>query len=328
MRPRATRTVLAVALLAMPLSAQGPRIDPEMVHDPSTVVVENGVRRVLATGNGVAVVREQPDGRWLREGSLFPPEARPAWHARLVPENRGHLWAPDLIQIDGEYHVYYSVSTFGKNRSAIGLAVGPTLDPSSPSWRWEDRGPVIASRPGVDFNAIDPAAFRDPADGKLWLTFGSFWGGIFLTELNPKTGLRLHPDLPPTPLAWAPDVEAPFLFKRDEYYYLFINWGKCCRGVDSTYEIRVGRSQRITGPYLDRDGNDLRHRGGTLLLGTSGPYIGPGHPSIHRRDGQDWLVHHSYDANHSGRARLRMVPLSWDDAGWPIVFPPRAAGRP
>lgn len=328
MRPCAVWVVLSAALLGGPGVAQGPRVDPELVHDPSTVVVEDGARRVLATGRGLAVVREQPDGRWLREGHVFGVDALPSWHAQRVPGNRGDLWAPDVFKIDGRYYVYYSVSTFGRNESAIGLAVGSTLDPKSPSWRWEDRGAVVVSGVGDDFNAIDPAAFKDPADGRLWLSFGSFWGGIFLVELDPATGRRLHPEFPPAPLAWAPEIEAPFLHKRDGYYYLFMNWGKCCRGIDSTYEIRVGRSRTIRGPYLDDEGKDLRHAGGRLVLGTIGRHVGPGHASLHRQDGREWLVHHHYDADQSGRARLRMVPLSWDRSGWPVVEPTPGSGLP
>jgi arabinan endo-1,5-alpha-L-arabinosidase len=316
---RGRRPLLLAALLALPAFAQGPRSDPEFVHDPSTVVVEGGARRVLATGAGLAVVREDADGRWRREGRVFPPDARPAWHARLVPENRGDLWAPDVLAIDGKYFVYYSVSTFGRNESAIGLAVGATLDPAAPSWRWEDRGPVVVSHRRDRFNAIDPSAFRDPADGRLWLAFGSFWDGIFFVELDPATGLRRDPDAPPTRLAWAPEIEAPFLTKRGGWYYLFVNWGTCCRGTASTYEIRVGRARDVAGPYVDRAGKGLREGGGAPVLATAGRYVGPGHASLLSRDGRDWLVHHAYDAESRGRARLRIVPLAWDADGWPTA---------
>jgi arabinan endo-1,5-alpha-L-arabinosidase len=319
---RARRSALLVGLLALPALAQGPRTDPEFAHDPSAVVVaEDGTPRVLATGGGLAVLRRDADGRWRREGRVFPPGGRPAWHARAVPGNRGDLWAPDVLAIDGSYYVYYSVSTFGRNESAIGLAVGPTLDPASPRWRWEDRGPVVVSRRADRYNAIDPAAFRDPGDGRLWLAFGSFWDGVFLVELDPETGLRRDPDAPPTRLAHAPEIEAPCLVKRESYYYLFVNWGRCCRGAESTYEIRVGRAREVTGPYVDRDGKALRDGGGTLVLGSSGRFVGPGHASIRRRGDDDWLVHHYYDAAQGGRARLRMLPLSWDARGWPSARP-------
>lgn len=293
--------------------------DPEKIHDPSTIVTVDGVRRFFCTGPGILLIREDASGKWLREGCLFAGGKFPAWHEQTVPGNRGYLWAPDVIRLGGKFFVYYAVSTFGKNTSAIGLAVGNSLDPKSPQWRWDDRGPVIASHRGDRFNAIDPAIFRDGANGSLWMTFGSFWDGIFLLELDPATGLRRNPRQAPVRLAAAPEIEAPYLHRHGDLYYLFVNWGKCCRGVDSTYEIRVGRSRTVTGPYLDREGIDLRNGGGTLVLGSEGRWIGPGQSSIFARDGHEWLVHHYYDRELAGRSRLRMIPLTWDAQGWPVV---------
>ncbi|MGV3533038.1 MAG: arabinan endo-1,5-alpha-L-arabinosidase [Chthoniobacteraceae bacterium] len=298
--------------------------DPEKVHDPSKIVTIGGVRRFFSTGGGVSLFRENADGKWLPEGRIFAERQFPKWHEELVPGNRGHLWAPDVVQIGDRFFVYYSVSTFGKNISAIGLAVGKSLDPASPDWHWEDRGPVLTSRREDRFNAIDPDLFRDAAgDGSLWMTFGSFWDGIHLVELDRVTGQRLDPAKPPVRLVYAPEIEAPFLHRRGEYYYLFVNWGKCCRGVDSTYEIRVGRSLSIEGPYLDQGGTDMRKGGGTLILESEGRWIGPGHPSIHEEGGSEMLVHHCYDRELGGRSRLRMLPLKWDEQGWPAVEQPK-----
>ena len=263
-------------------------------------------------------MREDASGKWLCEGRVFAEGQFPAWHSELVPGNRGYLWAPDVIRIGQKLFLYYSVSTFGKNDSAIGLAVGESMDPASTQWRWQDRGPVLMSRSTNRFNAIDPALFRDD-DGSLWMTFGSFWDGIHIVALDPATGLRRNPSESPIRLAWTPEIEAPFLCKRKGYYYLFVNWGKCCRGVKSTYEIRVGRSRAVTGPYVDSSGTDLRERGGTMVLESKGRWIGPGHASIHERDGREWLVHHYYDGELDGRPRLRTVPLTWDADGWPLV---------
>jgi arabinan endo-1,5-alpha-L-arabinosidase len=295
--------------------------DPEKIHDPSTIVNDGG-DWVFCTGRGVTLMRKARGEKWLPEGRIFAEGRFPDWHEKKVPGNRGHLWAPDVIRIGGKYFVYYSVSTFGKNTSAIGLAVGDGIDPHAPrSWRWDDRGPVVESRSKDRFNAIDPAVFRDAANGSLWMTFGSFWDGIHLVELDATSGMRRDPASVPIRLAFAPEIEAPFLHQRDGYYYLLVNWGKCCRGVNSTYEIRIGRSRAVTGPYLDRGGVDLRDRGGTLVLASQDRWIGPGHASILNRDGRDWLVHHYYDRELDGRSRLRMVPLTWDAQGWPVVAP-------
>jgi arabinan endo-1,5-alpha-L-arabinosidase len=326
-------TAVAVLLAVTVVSAQQPaqrpgeptpprRIrspDPEKIHDPSTIVATGGVIRLFATGRGISLMRENAQGKWLPEGRIFAENALPAWHEKTVPGNRGHLWAPDVIRLGDKYFLFYSVSTFGKNRSAIGLVVGASVDPSSPHWRWEDRGAVVTSRPGDRFNAIDPAIFRDPADGTLWMAFGSFWDGIHLVELDPTTGLARKTNTDPIRLASAAEIEAPFLFHRDGDYYLFLNWGKCCRGVNSTYEIRVGRSRKVTGPYSDRKGVDLRERGGTLVLASEDRWIGPGHASLFERGDQQWLVHHYYDRELDGHSRLRMAPLEWDADGWPIV---------
>ncbi len=177
--------------------------DPERVHDPSTIVTTDGVHRLFCTGRGVTLMREDSAGRWLPEGRIFAEGHFPVWHEQIVPGNRGHLWAPDVIRIEPKYFVYYSVSTFGKNTSAIGLVVGSGVDPSSSQWQWEDRGPVITTRSGDHFNAIDPAVFRDSANGTCWMVFGSFWDGIHLVELDPLTGLRLNPNQVPIRLASA-----------------------------------------------------------------------------------------------------------------------------
>jgi arabinan endo-1,5-alpha-L-arabinosidase len=193
-------------------------MDLDKVHDPSMIIAVDGVYRFFSTGPGVTLMRENAEGKWQPESRLFAEGSLPQWQNDLVPGNRGYLWAPDLIRIGESYFVYYSVSTFGKNVSAIGLAAGRSLDPKSPEWKWEDRGPVLKSRAEDRFNAIDPAVYRDENDGRLWLAFGSFWDGIFLVELDPKTGLLRDRAASPLRLACTPEIEAPFLHKRDGKY--------------------------------------------------------------------------------------------------------------
>ncbi len=287
------------------------------IHDPSTIVAADGAFWIFGTGKRVLSAKSTDLLAWTRLGPALT-EA-PAWAGAIAPGNKNaHYWAPDVIKIGDRYHLYYSVSEFGKNTSAIALATSPTLDPSAPDHRWIDRGIVIRSGASDDFNAIDPSVLLD-ADGRLWMAFGSFWGGLFLVELDPETGLRLAPDSALHHLADSAEIEAPTLVRRGDYHYLFVNEGLCCRGKASTYRIRVGRSRVVTGPYLDDQGRDLRAGGGREFLGTSGDFIGPGHPTILHENGREWVAVHFYDGSHDGQPTLALRRLAWTDDGWPRV---------
>ena len=340
-RRTGTRFILAGATVAAAATAWAPAAQPNdgppagraavderlarmgsrgvRMHDPSAIVRCNGEYWIFATGAGVRSFRSKDLSHWEPGPRVFE-GGPPKWVADEVPANRNgnDFWAPDVIHLNDRYLLYYSVSSWGKNASAIGLATNRTLDPLDPDYRWVDEGVVFRSTPRDDFNAIDPAVTRD-AEGNLWLAVGSFWGGIRLVQLNPETGRRLAPDPPLHALAHKDEIEGPFIHRRGDHYYLFVAWGLCCRGVESTYNIRVGRSERITGPYVDKDGKSRWEGGGTLLLGTEGPFIGPGQPSVFTHDGRDWLVCHFYDATQRGRATLAIRPITWDAAGWPVI---------
>jgi arabinan endo-1,5-alpha-L-arabinosidase len=150
------------------------------------------------------------------------------------------------------------------------------------------------------------------------MAFGSFWSGIKLVELDPATGLR-KPETSIRSLAWAPEIEAPYLAAHGSHYYLFVNWGRCCHGIQSTYEIRVGRSASITGPYLDRKGVDMMAGGGSLFLGTEGRFIGPGQTALLREGQSETLSYHFYDGDHGGASSLGLRKLHWSQDGWPIA---------
>ena len=288
------------------------------VHDPSTIVKHNGQYWLFSTGPGVASWRSPDLVHWERGPRVFPDP--PEWRCEVVPGHNGFFWAPDILRVGDRYLLYYSVSTWGKTTSAIGLAVNTTLDPSDPDYGWADHGIVVQTGADDDHNAIDPAVIRDD-EGGLWLAFGSFWSGIKLIELDPQTGKRIAPDSPMIALAHSRSIEAAYLLRRGGHFYLFVNWGRCCRGVESTYEIRVGRSEKITGPYLDRDGVDLAHGGGSLFLATDGPFIGPGHAAVFSEDGTDWLSCHFYDGSRNGAPTLAIRRLRYDADGWPTVEP-------
>jgi arabinan endo-1,5-alpha-L-arabinosidase len=303
-------------------AALAPYIRDVSVHDPSTLIKCKDEFWVFATGRGVPSWHSKDLVKWERGRAVFAGNA-PPWVAQAVPANQDMAyWAPDVTWMDGRYWLYYAASTFGKRVSGIGLATSPTLDPNDPAYGWTDQGLVVASGATNNFNAIDPAIFHD-TNGSLWLTFGSFWSGIKMVQLDPQTGKRLAPDSPLYSLAHYESIEASYLYQHGGAYYLFVNWGLCCRGTNSTYSIHVGRASKVTGPYLDREGRDMLSGGGTLFLDSTRPYFGPGHAGIIVDKGTNWFSCH-YEAvagaGNSGQRRastLAVMPLRWRDDNWP-----------
>jgi arabinan endo-1,5-alpha-L-arabinosidase len=287
------------------------------VHDPSAIVRCKDEYWIFFTGNGTPSIHSPDLTRWTAGPRTFA--APPPWVAQAVPANRGgNFWAPDVIQIDNRYMLFFSASSFGKNTSAIGVVTNPTLDPADPAYHWSDGGMVVQSRENDDFNCIDPCASHD-ADGKLWLSFGSFWSGIKLIELDPATGRRIAPDSKMYDLAHWDAIEASYLYRHDGHYYLFASLGMCCRGVNSTYNTRVGQADKITGPYLDKNRKDMLLGGGTLVAGTDGPLIGPGQAGIFEENGKAWFSCHFYDGTANGASKLSIRPLTWSEDGWPVI---------
>jgi len=287
------------------------------VHDPSTIVKCDGEYWVFYTGRGIPSFHSKDLMTWQPGPRIFTNALE--WTQQAVPDRHmNDFWAPDVIHLGDRYLLYYSVSTFGRKVSAIGLATNPTLDPNNPAYHWTDQGEVIRSTGTNDFNTIDPAVFLDGK--KLWLSFGSYWSGIKLIGLDPKTGKRIAADSPIYPLAHSESIEASYVYQHEGNYYLFVNWGTCCQGTNSTYNIRVGRSKEITGPYLDQNGVDLLKGGGTLFLSSQEKFIGPGHAGIFTEGGTNWFSCHFYDASHGGRSMLAIRPLRWTTNGWPEII--------
>ena len=290
-------------------------------HDPALVVGEHGAPWfVYSTGDatvdgGALQIRRSEDGiHWSPAGSVWT--TRPSWIADTIPGVPA-LWAPELIEHAGTWYLYYAASTFGSNHSAIGLATNTTLDPSASGYRWVDRGAVLVSQTFDSYNAIDPALVID-GSGAPWMAFGSFWSGIQLVKLAWPNGMRAD-DTPPLTIAGgrvSPNaIEAAQLVRHDGFFYLFASVGFCCRGAQSTYQVAVGRSNTIGGPYLDRQRLAMLTGGGTILLSTRGRRVGPGGESYSR----DRLGFHFYDADHTGRTTLAIAPVVWGQDGWPTV---------
>lgn len=306
------RTLVA-ALLALCLAAPALALEPQGdtgAHDP-TLLIQGERWFVFTTGPGLQRLASPDAGaHWQRLAPVFT-EA-PAWWAEAVPAHQGlDVWAPKLFEHRGRFWLLYSISTFGKNRSAIGLASA-----ARPDGAWRDEGLVVQSRAEDRFNAIDPDLFIE-RDGSLWLSYGSFWDGLRLTELSADT---LRPVGSTRFIARRrAGIEAPTLFRRGEWVYLLASFDLCCRGSDSTYNIRVGRARSVDGPFLDRDGQDLMAGGGTLLLAGGARWKGPGHQDVARLGDDDWLVHHAYDSTRGGKPHLRLKRLNWSADGWPSV---------
>jgi len=292
------------------------------IHDPSVIELPDGSFVAYETGRsgmtrGAIGIRTSPDGlAWTDAGSIG--KGVPKWAAEVLGYRSQNIWAPSVSKQDDTYFLYYSVSSFGINASAIGLMTASSIDPKAPGEGWTDQGLVLRSNIKDNFNAIDPWRI-DTADGRAFLAFGSFWDGIRMRELDPATGKLIAEDTPMLPLAsrQGAGIEAPSIIEHAGKYYLFVSFDQCCKGSSSTYNIRVGRADTVTGPYLDRDGVPLLEGGGTKLLGSTGRFIGPGGQEAIRTTKGDMLAFHYYDGAERGISKLQLTPLNWTEDGWP-----------
>ncbi len=339
------------ALVLMPLvgchTAPAPELSPSgwgaarlgphnwSLHDPSRIVELDGWKMMAVTGKenadgyrcGLELWRQAPGGRRFRPGQCLLSE-KPAWVDEELPTNDGAYWAPGFLS---ERELYYSVSSFLESEdSCIGRLVA---EGAAPDLTWRDAGEPVVCSFGAGFlegpapSAIDPAAFVAD-DGTPYLVYGG--GAITITELDPITGMQAdgdwwEPGVPshthlasPSPLDPEDWIEAPYIHAHDGQYYLFVNWGACCRGVDSTYRIAVGRSESPTGPFVDRDGIDMRDGGGTLVLEAEGRFAGPGHAGIYAGAAGEVFTFHFYDERRDGASWVEARDLTWED-GWPVI---------
>lgn len=335
-----------VTVISLQVIAQSPALLPVgtmlptrevPAHDP--VMIKQGDKYYLfCTGVGIAVWSSKDLKTWRKEAPVFA-EA-PQWAVDTIPCFKGHIWAPDISYHNGQYYLYYAVSAFGKNTSAIGVATNKTLDSSSKDFGWVDHGRVLQSYPKkTNWNAIDPNLILDDK-GTPFLVFGSFWDGLKLVKLEKDL---LHPAEqldniltvasrksessnvnPPAvdnnPVdAGGNAIEGAFIYKKGPYYYFFASIDYCCKGAASTYKVIVGRSKNVQGPYLDKEGKRLRRGGGTILLQGNKDWYGVGHNGVCAADGQDYIVYHGYDAADAGKPKLLIQELSWDEKSWPVI---------
>lgn len=269
------------------------------IHDPSTIVEDKGKYYTFGTGAG-AIMSE--DGWKWNSGGVRP----------------GGGAAPDALKIGDRYLVTYGhTGGGGDHKGAIYTMWNKTLDPKSPDFKYTEEV-VVATSDGYEENdAIDPALFLDPNTGKLWLTYGTYFGYIRLVELDPKTGKRVAGN---KPVNVAIVCEASYMMYHDGWYYLLGTHGTCCAGANSTYNVVVGRSKSVTGPFIDNVGRSMLEGGGKMVITTRGRLIGPGHigrvivePGVEKAS-----IHWEADLDQGGASVLGLLPVVWKN-GWPVL---------
>jgi len=288
--------VLSAVLITQIVNAQ---IGKPFIHDPSTIIECDGKYYTFGTGGGGLI---SEDGWTWNGGGVRP----------------GGGAAPDAIKIGDRYLVIYGATGGGSNhKGAILTMWNKTLDPNSPDFNYSDPVVVATSDGYEECDAIDPGVMLDPATGRLWLSYGTYFGFSRIVELDPKTGRRIEGN---QPVDVAVACEATDLIYREGWYYLLATHGSCCDGANSTYNIVVGRSRNITGPYMDNVGRSMLEGGGKMVLSTDGRLIGPGHfGRMILGDGVEKMsCHYEADLDQSGRSVLGIRPLLWKN-GWPVA---------
>lgn len=277
------------------------QVGKPFIHDPSTIAESDGKYFTFGTGGGGLI---SEDGWTWNSGAVRP----------------GGGAAPDVLKIGARYLIVYGATgggLAGGHNGKILTMWNKTLDPKSPDFKYSE-AVVVASSDGIEDNdSIDPSLMLDPTDGKLWLTYGTYFGYIRLAELDPKTGKRVEGN---KALNIAIDCEATDLIYRDGWYYLLGTHGTCCDGPNSTYNIVVGRSKKVTGPYVDNIGREMLKGGGKLVVAAGDRLIGPGHfGRTVLGDGIEKMsCHYEADLDQGGRSVLGIRPLLWKN-GWPVA---------
>ena len=286
------------SLLFSPVRAQ---IGAPYIHDPSTIAECDGKYYTFGTGGGGLV---STDG----------------WSWQSGAERPGGGAAPDVLKIGDRYLVIYGATgggLFGGHNGRILTMWNKTLDPKSPDFHFTDPIQVASSDGMEDCDAIDPSLFLDPTTGRLWVTYGTYFGSIRLIELDPTTGKRMKGNVEKD---IAIDCEATDLIWRDGWYYLLGTHGTCCDGVNSTYNIVVGRSRSVEGPYVDNVGRPMLNGGGRMVIAAGDRVCGPGHfgRTVIDEGVEVMSCHFEADFDRSGRSVLGIRPLLWRN-GWPVA---------
>ena len=291
----------ALAMVILSIGVATAQVGKPFIHDPSTIMECEGKYYTFGTRGGGLI---SEDG-WTWNGGA---------------ERPGGGAAPDAMKIGDRYLVVYGATGGGLGGGHNGKILtmwNKTLDPKSPDFKFTEPV-VVAQSDGIEDNdAIDPGLLLDPNDGRLWCSYGTYFGFIRLIELDPKTGTRVEGN---KAIDIAIDCEATDLEYRDGWYYLLGTHGTCCDGANSTYNIVVGRSKKVTGPYLDNVGRDMLKGGGKMVVAAGGRVNGPGHfGRIVLEDGVEKMsCHYEADLDQGGFSVLGIRPLLWKN-GWPVA---------
>lgn len=295
----------------------------QSLPDPTVMRAADGYFYLYATEDirNVPIYRSNDLVNWTFLGTVFSNSSRPDF------EPNGGIWAPDINYINGQYVLYYSMSVWGGEHTC-GIGVATARNPQN---KFSDKGKLFRSNEIGVQNSIDPCFIED--NGKKYLFWGSFHG-IYCVELS-DDGLSLKNPANPQPLQVAGTAfEATYIYKRDNYYFLFASIGSCCEGLNSSYRLVVGRSESITGPYLSKSGGKMLQNSYTSVINASSRFKGNGHCSGIVQDdaGNDWMFVHGWDAENANNGRVLLLnQIKWDRSGWPYVdntCPATTASKP
>lgn len=314
-------------LQSTPLLIDALQGDIAPVRDPS-IYFQNGTYYLFSTdpanhptGQYLPIRCSADRTAWRQCGQVFA--EIPHWVSDALPGIDG-LWAPDISYFNGLYHLYYAGSILHTQSSVIGLATNTTLDPSDPAYKWVDRGLVIASHPGDDFNALDPNIFVDN-NHQIWLTYGSYWTGIKQRQIDPASGMFLSSnpvryELAARPFVSDHAIEGASLVRHGAYYYLFLSVDHCCEDSisEDNYKQMVGRSTTPNGPFVDAQGVPLMQGGGSILIEGNNGWAAPGGGAVYL-DPQSQahiLIFHALNPAAEGSAWL--MTITWQN-DWPVL---------
>ena len=292
------KLIIAASFALLSMSALAQEGKP-WIHDPSTIMECDGKYYTFGTGGGGLI---SEDG-W----NWYPGAVRPGGGA-----------APDAIRIGDRYLIAYSSTGGGLGGGHAGRVLtmwNRTLDPNSPDFAYTEAIEVASSEVDEDCDAIDAGLFMDPQTGRLWCTYGTYFGFIRIVELDPLTGARVEGN---EPVDIAIDCEATTVIYRNGWYYLLGTHGTCCDGVNSTYNIVAGRSKNVTGPYVDNMGRDMVAGGGKMVIDGDDRQFGAGHFGRHIEDEgvEKMSFHWEADLDRSARSVLAIRPIIWVN-DWP-----------